>query len=224
MKNKRLLNLMALVLISVPIIYFAVLYQKLPQTIPVHFGLDGKPDRYGDRSELLVPVGILAAVSGGLYLLFTNIHKIDPKRSAKLSRSIIERISLAVLLFMSILGVIIIHSSYTTELVLDRFMLPLMGLLFAYLGNVMYSIKPNYFAGFRTPWALEDEDNWRKTHHLAGKLWFGGGVLIAIFSLFLPFIYALGLTISIVIIITIIPAVFSYRYFRTHNSNLNNNL
>ncbi|MDQ2752120.1 MAG: SdpI family protein, partial [Bacteroidota bacterium] len=35
------------------------------------------------------------------------------------------------------------------------------------MGNNFYNIKPNYFAGYRLPWTLESEENWRKTHHLA---------------------------------------------------------
>jgi uncharacterized membrane protein len=53
-----------------------------------------------------------------------------------------------------------------------------MGAFFAVLGNYMHSIKPNYFVGFRTPWTLESEDNWRKTHQLVSKVWVPGGLLI----------------------------------------------
>jgi uncharacterized membrane protein len=66
-------------------------------------------------------------------------------------------------------------------------MLPLMGLLFSVLGNYMHSIKPNYFVGFRTPWTLENEDNWRKTHQLMARIWVPGGLLITIGTLLLPF-------------------------------------
>ena len=60
------------------------------------------------------------------------------------------------------------------------------GLLFAFMGNLMHNIKPNYFAGVRTPWTLEDPDTWRATHRLAGKLWFGGGIFVTIAVLVLP--------------------------------------
>ncbi len=50
----------------------------------------------------------------------------------------------------------------------------------------MHSIKPNYFAGMRTPWTLEDNDTWRATHRLAGKLWFAGGIILTIIALLLP--------------------------------------
>jgi len=88
------------------------------------------------------------------------------------------------------------------------------GLLFAVVGNYMYNIKPNYFAGIRLPWTLENEDNWKKTHMLAGKLWFAGGLLVALTALFLPDKIALIFTFSIIILLTIIPTVYSYRLYK----------
>ena len=57
---------------------------------------------------------------------------------------------------------------------------PLIGLLFAFLGNYFKTIKPNYFIGIRTPWTLENEEVWKKTHLIGGKLWFVGGLLMAL--------------------------------------------
>lgn len=36
------------------------------------------------------------------------------------------------------------------------------------LGNYMPKIKSNYTFGVRTPWALNDDDNWRLTHRFCG--------------------------------------------------------
>ena len=66
-----------------------------------------------------------------------------------------------------------------------KFVFVSMGLLFALLGNNMYNIKPNYFAGIRLPWTFESEDNWRKTHHLAGRFWFFGGLIFAVITFFI---------------------------------------
>jgi uncharacterized membrane protein len=38
--------------------------------------------------------------------------------------------------------------------------------LLAVIGNYVYNVKPNWFIGFRTPWTLDNEMVWRKTHHL----------------------------------------------------------
>jgi uncharacterized membrane protein len=97
-----------------------------------------------------------------------------------------------------------------------KLILPLLGLLFLVLGNYMHSVKPNYFIGLRIPWTLENEDNWRKTHQLMGKLWVAGGLLITICTLLLPAEAGFFLLMGITALITIIPAVFSYRYFKKH--------
>jgi hypothetical protein len=42
------------------IAYVAAIYPGLPDIIPVHFGLDGVPNRYGSKTEMLVLVAISA--------------------------------------------------------------------------------------------------------------------------------------------------------------------
>lgn len=99
---------------------------------------------------------------------------------------------------------------------LDKVLLPLIGLLLAFIGNMMHSIKPNYFAGVRTPWTLENEDNWRSTHRLAGKLWFIGGITITFLTLLLPAKIATVVFISGAVSLSLIPVVYSYVYFKKH--------
>ena len=78
----------------------------------------------------------------------------------------------------------------------------------------MPNMKPNYFAGFRLPWTLENPENWRKTHQLAGRMWFAGGLLITVTCLFLPVKVAAIIFGVIAAVITIIPGVYSYKLFR----------
>ncbi len=51
------------------------------------------------------------------------------------------------------------------------------GALLIVLGNYMPKIKPNYFIGIRTPWTLESEAVWNKTHRLGGKVFIAMGML-----------------------------------------------
>lgn len=88
------------------------------------------------------------------------------------------------------------------------------GLLFSFIGNYMHTLKPNYFAGLRLPWTLENEDNWRKTHQLAGKLFFAGGLLIAVICLFTPVIVSIIAFFTICTIIVLIPCIYSYRLYK----------
>jgi len=88
------------------------------------------------------------------------------------------------------------------------------GLLWCISGNYMYNIKPNHFAGFRTRWTLNNEENWRKTHLLGGKLWFAGGLLITIASLVTSIYGTVIIFVSISIIIILIPFIYSYRLYK----------
>jgi len=47
------------------------------------------------------------------------------------------------------------------------------------LGNVMGQVRHNYFVGIRTPWTLADEEVWRRTHRMGGRLFVLGGLAIA---------------------------------------------
>ena len=99
-----------------------------------------------------------------------------------------------------------------------KFVFIAMGLLFALIGSNMYNIKPNYFAGIRLPWTLENEENWKYTHRIAGRMWFAGGLILTALAFFLPtkagFI-ALMITTAI---ITIVPAVYSYMFYKRNQN------
>ena len=56
----------------------------------------------------------------------------------------------------------------------------------AVLGNYMQNLKPNYFMGIRTPWTLNNEEVWRRTHLICGKWLFYGGLMAALLMLLLP--------------------------------------
>ena len=93
----------------------------------------------------------------------------------------------------------------------------LLGGFFAIIGNFLYSIKPNYFVGFRLPWTLENQNNWRKTHQLGGKIWVVGGMLAIILSFIVPEAYMMKLFIAIVLLMVIIPSFNSYTYHKAGN-------
>lgn len=214
MKNGKVPLLAVLLIICIPFIYLGFIYGSLPPTVPLHFDLQGKPDGYGSKTQFLIFSGILPAVSFGVYLLLTNLEKVDPKKSAKHGKGSMGKIALAIVIFFAALNMIIMFSTLHAKLEINRLMFPLMGLFFAYLGNIMYSVKPNYFVGIRTPWTLENEDNWRKTHQLAGKLWFGGGLLIAIVTLLLNPASSSVFFFTVVTLLALVPAAYSFIIFK----------
>src|SRR3984957_13947981 len=194
MRKNIFVTIFVFIIALVPVFYLGAIYNSLPETIPTHFGFSGKPDSFGSKNTLC---------------------RIDPKKTAKLSPEIFFKIGMAVVLLFAALGISIIYASAHGNFSM-RLFLPIMGLFFVYMGNMMHSIKPNYFVGIRLPWTLEDPDNWRATHQLAGKLWFIGGIIITIATLLLPEKIATIFFFCGVAVIVLIPIIYSYRYFKSH--------
>lgn len=212
--NKLFKNLVWVIL-AIPAIYLALVWNKLPEKVAMHFDLKGHPDRFGSRSELITTIIILTAVTFLVYLLLTNIWRIDPKKYAAANKDRIGKIAFATVVLLSAVMCLVIYSAsrgnirFSTNLVFAG-----TGIFFAFIGNYLPNLKPNYFAGLRLPWTLENEDNWRKTHQLAGKLWFTGGLLLAVVCLFLPPVAAIVVFFVTMLTITLIPCVYSYRLYR----------
>ena len=211
--KKEINKLIAVGIMLLPAAYLAIIWNSLPQQVPVHFNIKMQPDRYGHKSELWLFTSILILVAIGVYFLLRNIHKIDPKRMSTGQSSVFHKLAFGIAVFVTALNILIISSAKGMHS-LQYYLFPLLGLLFAFVGNYMVNIKPNYVAGFRLPWTLSDDNNWRKTHQLGGRLWFAAGLLIAVVCLFLPAKAAFIFFISVMVIVTVIPFVYSYRIFK----------
>ncbi len=210
MDSKKLI--LAVAILAIPFLYLALVWNQLPDQVALHFGADGTPDRYGDKTELFSALGILTAVGLIAFGLIQWLPSIDPKKNLETSATTLFKFGLSLVVFMAIINTYIIYSStHPTE---GRLIFVILGGLFASIGNLMHSVKPNYFIGMRLPWTLESEANWRATHQLASRIWFAGGIAMAVLALFLPMNWVLGVFITLVVLMTIIPTVYSYRYFK----------
>lgn len=192
-----------------PFVYLAYIWNELPKQVPMHWNASGEIDRWGDKSELLLMIFMLTGIT---YFIFLVIPYIDPKQKLQNMGNKLNNLRLILALFMSALAIYILYSvqQKTSNPVL---IFPLVGLLFAFLGNYFKTIKPNYFIGIRTPWTLENEEVWKKTHLMGGKLWFVGGLLMAL-TFVLPNKIQIYTFLAIAAVITIVPIVYSYLEFK----------
>ena len=62
---------------------------------------------------------------------------------------------------------------------------------------------------------LDNEENWDYTHRMAGKWWIIGGVLTILLG-FQKFVDPIGAAVGIILIVTLIPAIASYIYYKKH--------
>ena len=218
MKNNSIEWLVILIILAAPFGYLYTIYNNLPQTIPIHFNLQGKADGFGDKSTLIFTTIMMTVIGVAVYFLVKFAHKIDPKKAAGQSPELLKKIALSVLIFLSLIQLIIIHSSVANHLDGTKYIVPAVGIFLAVLGNFMHSIKPNYFIGFRIPWTLENEDNWRQTHYLVSKVWVIGGILIAVFSLLTSPLIGVILSGIILVFMIATPIVYSYQLYKNQNN------
>ncbi len=147
------------------------------------------------------------------------IPVIDPKGKIKQMGTKFYQLKFILIVCMSALALYIIYAVQTQSIGSLKGIFLLIGALIAALGNYMPSLKPNYFLGIRTPWTLESEVVWNKTHRLTGKIWLVGGLVIMVLALLVAQEHLLAVLLIITAIITIIPLIYSYVLFKSEEEN-----
>src|SRR6202012_4364804 len=141
MKKFNFLDLVALAVWLVPAAYAYYIYDSLPQRVPVHYGLNGTIDRYGNKSEFLTTVWILLGVAALVYLLLRFIGSIDPKKQVKFGQDAFRKLAAGIVIFLSALNISIIFATAHQGFHIEKLILPIAGLMFIFIGNIMNSIK-----------------------------------------------------------------------------------
>ena len=216
MKKNALQEIVVWVVIALPVIYFYWVFNSLPDKVPIHFGLSGQPDAFAPKGKAWINVGLIALISACCYLLIKNLARIDPKKTARISLETSLKIAVGVVFFLSAINFGIIYSTLHGHFNLSKMLNPLMGLFFIYIGNLMHSLKPNYFVGLRIPWTLENEENWRATHQLGSKIWVAGGFFMLFSGFLLPENAGEIVFAVCVALMVIIPSAYSFIYFKKH--------
>jgi uncharacterized membrane protein len=209
MKKENLLKeIILLTILLFPVIYMLFVWSSLPEELPVHWNFAGESDDYGPR--YIIPLLNIA-----LYLFLIIVPKIDPrKKNYTIFSSSYYKLRLVLILFFSLLFFLVMYNAIYSPVDFGKIMPAGFLFLFAILGNFMGTIRSNYFVGVRTPWTLNNEEVWRKTHYLAGKLWFYAGLAGGIIILFLNKLYVEYFALILLVVMLLIPTVYSYIYYR----------
>ena len=210
----KIFNVLVLFFALSPLAYLLLVWGSVPETIITRFTIDEPIEKEQSRQTLLIGTIVVSIAAAGVYLLMRNLKKIDPKVKSGTPTSGFKRMGLSITVFLVLLNYFFILSAVHTWEVSKKALFIFLGLLLAILGNYMNNIKPNFFAGIRLPWTLSSEDNWRQTHHLAAKLWFICGIALALMSWFLPETALKPVFITTVVLIVLIPGIYSYLLFK----------
>ncbi len=207
MKNEKKTLLLTSLVCLLPIIAGAVLYKRLPETMATHWDMSGTPNGWSSRAFAVFGLPcILLAVN----LLVPFLLRADPKHK-NMSPALIA-VAVWTVPCVSLLGSgVTLARGLGYGVPVERIVPCLLGLLFVIIGNYLPKTKQSYTMGIKLPWTLNSEENWDRTHRLAGFLWVLGGLVFIVMSFF-------GLNMAVFMIVTLVmvlvPTVYSYLLYR----------
>ena len=203
-------------LLLLPFAFSMYIWDELPDQAPTHFNLQGEADDWGPKwvNAIMFPV-----IGLGTYLLLVFLPIIDPKKRIESRQKPIAAIRIITSMFMVFMYVFIMAELLGTDLNFSIYIQVGIGMLFLVLGNYMHSIKQNYFIGVRTPWTLENEEVWKRTHRLTAKVWTIGALIMIIAPLTISNSMAYWSIFSVVVtILVLVPIIYSYVIFQQLDS------
>lgn len=208
--NNKLIGVISSLIVAGMLLLSLWTWRYLPDTqlIPVHYGLDGTPNRYGSKFEGLFLTPLIAA---GLILLFAVIPQIDP-RTQNLSRSekAYAATWLTTIAFLASIHVATVMQALGWHVNVGSVVSVGVSVLLIIIGNYLGKVLSNFFFGIRTPWTLSSERSWNQTHRLGGRLMFLLGIGCILAAMFEANILFFVLVLGGMSGISILLVIYSY--------------
>jgi len=204
-KHLKVLIITSLVIL-LPILAGLLLWEQLPEQVPNHWNFAGEVDGWSSKSFVVFGMPLIML---GFHWLCAIATFADPKKDQHPSK-----VLHLVFWLIPAISAVVLSFSYAaamgTEVRVEILMPILMGLVFVIIGNYLPKCKQNYTIGIKIPWTLNNEENWNKTHRLAGRLWVVCGFIIMLSGFFGGFWVFLILTFLMVLV----PMIYSYLLHR----------
>lgn len=204
-KNLKVLIVTSLVIL-LPILVGVILWNQLPEQLPIHWNAAGDIDGWG--SKLFVVCGMPLLLLAFQWLcVFATFS--DPKKAGHSGK--ILHLVFWLIPVMSVMLCVVTYAAAMGKQVRMEVVMPVfMGLLFAIIGNYLPKCKQNYTIGIKIPWTLSSEENWNRTHRFAGWSWVAGGLIIMLTGFFGGF----WIFFVITLLMVFAPLIYSYMLHR----------
>ena len=190
----------------IPLVVGLLLWDKLPDRVPTHFGVNNEVDGWGSKTFAVIGMPFIML---GAELLVAFVTSADPRR-----RNINEKVFRLILWLVPVIGMVCCLIPYGIalgmEINIGLWVNVLVGVMFIILGNLMHKVKQNYTIGIKLPWTLHSEENWNRTHRFGSWMFILGGVLMIVNGFF----QSTWAIVAIVILAAGIPSVYSYLLYR----------
>ncbi|MDO4198964.1 MAG: SdpI family protein [Erysipelotrichaceae bacterium] len=200
----------------IPMVAGLLLYDKLPDTIATHWGMNDNPDGYSSK---FAAVFVFPAIMALVNIFVPLIMKADPKEK-NMDENLKNVVYWIIPLISLLCSVLTISEGMGIHINISGAVPIVLGVMFAYIGNYMPKTRQSYTMGVRLPWTLNSEENWNRTHRIAGFVWVIGGLLMVLVGIINLLGYSAVSTILLIvsiIIMVFVPCIYSYILYRKEN-------
>lgn len=205
MKTYRKTMIFTSVLVLLPILAGVMLWNQLPAEIATNFGAKNEVTDTSSKPFVVFGIPLLMLVLQWICLIATVN---DPKK-----KNISKKILSVLLWLIPIITILTMSLIYLNALGIPvnvgRFANLLIGVLFMVIGNYLPKCRQNYSVGIRCAWTLSSEENWNRTHRLAGWVYLLSGILFLVNSIFLWTWLMVAL-----IVLACTPMLYSYLLYK----------
>lgn len=138
-------------------------WSRVPERLPVHWGLGAQPDRFGGRFEAL---GVFPLVGLSLYVLALVLPRAvtQPEQNRKLTGAVLR----IVVLGLAALHLGLVANYLGAELAVPRLTGLVVGVILMGVGNLLPKAQPSRWVGVRTPWTFKSKESWYKSQRAGG--------------------------------------------------------
>ena len=208
-KNHKKTIIFTTILCLLPMVAGAILWDKLPEQLAIHFNSTGEPDNWASKPVALLGMPALIAA---IHLVCLFVTAQDPKKQN--ITGVMKTLMLWICPFISWLcaGMTI---GYALESVrnIGAVVCVFLGILFMVIGNYLPKCLPSYTVGIKLPWTLHDEGNWRYTHRIGGFCFMAAGLV----TLVSAFFGGTWLPLAALALAVIVPTAASFLYYKKHS-------
>jgi uncharacterized membrane protein len=196
---------LALLFVAANLALLAIVYNRLPDPLPVLWNSDGEVIARFARpaGAMLLP---LAQILLTWFLVAAPVIDPGALRTPEVPR-FYPTVVAVISLFLLFATTMLFAAALGAQVSLPHALLEGLGVLTILVGNHLGKLPKNYVVGIRTPWTLSSEYVWERTHRFAAPLFVTTGFGLLLHGLLQPE-HLSGAFVGTIIVVTLLAPYF----------------
>jgi len=179
-KNKFIFTVITIIVCIVPVIAGALLYDRLPNEMAIHFNMNNQPNNYASKDFVLFGIPIMMTV---FQLIMCSINWFAKKKMEK-EPKIFVIVETIIPVITIVLYYLTVSYSLDNSINIGKSVCLMLGILFCVLGNYFPKMSYESNKEFIHP-KPKNEKSFRKMVKISGYSTIGMGIIFLIIMFFI---------------------------------------